>query len=219
MGTFILYKHTCPNNKCYIGITSYKNPNQRWRNGLGYYNDNELIHTKWGNAIIKYGWDNIKHEILYKNLNKEEACELEKKYIKYYKELGLSYNLTDGGDGIWGYKFTIEQKRNLSESHKGLKQSEDTIKKRVQKNIGKHRTDETKKKKSIPVIQYTLNDEYVNEYFGVREATRNTGILHINEVCNGFRKSAGGYKWKWKDINHENFKKVSNKLHNCKEII
>ena len=62
MKSFIVYKHTCPNNKCYIGITSYKNPNQRWRNGESYLGDKKHL-TKWGAAIIKYGWENIKHEI------------------------------------------------------------------------------------------------------------------------------------------------------------
>ena len=209
MGTFILYKHTCPNNKCYIGITSYKNPNQRWRNGTSYYNIYSSHNTLWGNAILKYGWDNIKHEILFKNLSKEQACKLEKEYITYYKSINLSYNLTDGGDGIWGYKFTDEQKKKLSESHKGLKQSQETINKRVQKNIGKKRTNISKQKQSIPVIQYTLNDIYINEFFGVREAQRITGIKHINEVCKGIRKSAGGYKWKWKDKNHPNFEKTT----------
>lgn len=32
---FIVYKHTSPNGKIYIGITSQV-PNHRWRNGNGY---------------------------------------------------------------------------------------------------------------------------------------------------------------------------------------
>ena len=208
MSTFIVYKHTCPNGKCYIGITSHKNPKQRWRDGRPYIGDRSKL-TKWGSAIIKYGWENIQHEILHQGITKEEACNYEKKYIKYYKELNLSYNMTDGGDGIWGYKFTEEQKRKLSESHKGLKQSQETINKRVQKNIGKHRTDNSKKKKSIPVLQYDLNGNFIAEYFGCREAVRQTGIMHITDVCKGYRKSAGGYLWKWKDPNHPNFAKIT----------
>ena len=213
MVTFILYKHTCPNNKCYIGITSRKNPNIRWRNGLAYIYNNSNHNTKFANAILKYGWDNIKHEILFDNLSKDEACELEKKYIKYFKDLNLSLNLTDGGDGIWGYKFTDEQRKKLSESHKGKKQSEETIRKRVEKNTGKKRTNSSKQKKSIPVVQYTLNNEFVNEYFGVREASRCTGIKHIGDVCKGIRKTAGNFIWRWKDQNHENFNKITKNNH------
>lgn len=170
MKTFILYKHTCPNGKCYIGITSYKNPNQRWRNGTAYISKDH--NTKWSSAIIKYGWENITHEILYDNLSKDEACQLEKDYIQLYKDKGLSYNMTEGGDGINGYKFTVEQRKHMSESHKNIKQSKETIQKRVLKNIGQKRTINTKMKRSIPVVQYTLDGIYVNEFFGAREAAR-----------------------------------------------
>lgn len=61
-----------------------------------------------------------------------------------YKEGGKSYNISDGGEGNWGYKFTDEQRKRMSESHKGKKQSEETIAKRVAKNTGKKRSDEQK---------------------------------------------------------------------------
>lgn len=32
---YCVYKHTTPNGKVYIGITS-KNPLKRWNNGIGY---------------------------------------------------------------------------------------------------------------------------------------------------------------------------------------
>lgn len=70
-------------------------------------------------------------------------------------------------------------------------------------------------KKSIPVLQYDLNNNFIKEYFGVREAERQTKISHIAEVCGGYRKTAGGYIWKWKDINHPNFiknRKMCNRI-------
>lgn len=216
MTSFIVYKHTCPNGKCYIGITSKSNPNQRWRDGRPYIGDRKHL-TKWGAAIVKYGWENILHEILHTNLTKEEACNYEKQYIKYYKDLNQCYNMTEGGDGIWGYKFTDEQRKKISDSHKGLKQSQETINKRVQKNIGQHRSDESKKKKSIPVLQFDLNGNFIKEYFGCREATRQTGIFHIVDVCKGIRKSAGGYFWKFKDENHPNFMKTTKYILNNKK--
>ena len=57
---FTVYKHTTPNNKLYIGITS-RRPQTRWANGFGYRNNEYFF-----NAISKYGWDNIKHEIYLK---------------------------------------------------------------------------------------------------------------------------------------------------------
>ena len=50
MKEFLVYKHiNIINNKIYIGITSYKNPKRRWKNGKG-YTDQSLF---W-NAILKY---------------------------------------------------------------------------------------------------------------------------------------------------------------------
>ena len=45
-----------------------------------------------------------------------------------------------------------EQREKLRESHKGKKQSSETVAKRVAKNIGKKRTDEQKAKTSKPVL-------------------------------------------------------------------
>ena len=53
---FCVYKHTCPNGKVYIGITS-KKPEYRWgKNGIGYKKQPHFCR-----AIPKYGWGNIKH--------------------------------------------------------------------------------------------------------------------------------------------------------------
>ena len=70
--TFIVYKHTSPNGKVYVGITCHK-PSVRWKkDGKGYKNN---VHF-WG-AIQMYGWDNFTHEILYEGLSEQEACQKE----------------------------------------------------------------------------------------------------------------------------------------------
>ena len=117
---FMVYKHTFPNGKVYIGITSKKKPNQRWESGIG-YSKNQIVMY---NAIQKYGWDNIKHEILFENLSKDDACKKEIELIKKYHSfihdpLCNGYNMTMGGDGIRGKKFTKEQKAKMSKSRTG----------------------------------------------------------------------------------------------------
>ena len=71
---YCVYKHTAPNGKVYIGITS-QDVLARWNHGNGYKNNKHFF-----SAIVKYGWDNIRHEILYDDLTKEDACK---------KEIGL----------------------------------------------------------------------------------------------------------------------------------
>ena len=77
---FCVYEHLFPNGKRYIGITS-KKPKTRWENGNGYDKDHQPVIY---NAIQKYGWDNIQHNIIYDNLTEQEAKQKEKELIQYY---------------------------------------------------------------------------------------------------------------------------------------
>lgn len=75
---FSVYKLTAPNNKIYIGMTSI-NPVKRWNSGYG-YDDNKMF---WED-IVKYGWDNIKREIVFTSENENEAHEAELRLILHY---------------------------------------------------------------------------------------------------------------------------------------
>ena len=83
--TWVVYSHTSPSGKVYIGITHHSDPNKRWLNGHGYKDYQTLIK----NAIKKYGWDNFEHKILYKECTEEFAKNKEKELISYYKKIGL----------------------------------------------------------------------------------------------------------------------------------
>lgn len=62
-------------------------------------------------------------------------------------------------------------------------------------------------KKSKPVLQYTLDGQFVDEYPSVAEANRQTGVYssNIHCCCKGrdyggyIIKQAGGYIWKYKE--------------------
>lgn len=83
---YIVYKHTAPNSKVYIGITGF-DPEYRWlNNGRGY-----KTQTIFFNAIIKYGWINFKHEILFENLTEKEALDKEEELIQKYKSYDRRY--------------------------------------------------------------------------------------------------------------------------------
>lgn len=93
MDNYTLYMHVVPNGKKYIGITS-KDPVKRWNGGSG-YNSNEDFHRD----IKKYGWGNIKHKILQKNMSKEEAEYWEVELIAKYHTMDpkKGYNRNSGG--------------------------------------------------------------------------------------------------------------------------
>ncbi len=102
---YSLYKHTFPNGKVYIGITS-QDPEKRWENGKGYLRLNksgEPMQKKMYSAIKKYGWENVLHEILATTDSKREIEDLERKYITEIchsdkKEFG--YNIDCGGNYV-----------------------------------------------------------------------------------------------------------------------
>ena len=77
MKTYCIYKHILPNQKVYIGQTC--DVKRRWRAC------NYVGNCFFYNAIQKYGWENITHEILEDNLTLEEANEKEKYYIALYQ--------------------------------------------------------------------------------------------------------------------------------------
>ena len=107
---YCVYCHTSPSNKKYIGISC--DPIKRWNGGKG-YSKNYYFYR----AICKYGWDNIKHEILYDNLTYEEASSIEKYLIEKLDLLdeNKGYNLRAGGDG----PLSDESRRKMSLSRIG----------------------------------------------------------------------------------------------------
>lgn len=106
------------NGKRYIGITS-KNVKRRWGNNGCAYTKSQYF----AKAIAKHGWDNIKHEILFTGLTKEEAEAKEIELIALYDLTNHKngYNIAKGGKGSVGVKASEETRRRLSISHKNGK--------------------------------------------------------------------------------------------------
>lgn len=141
-----LYVHISPSKKIYIGITKQKAEN-RWSNGYGYNR-----HPYFYNAIKKYGWDNIKHVVLFTDLTKNEAQEKEKKLIALHDATNpkYGYNMSTGGEcGASGLVCSEETKRKLSKINKGKKLSEKTKIKIGMANKGKIISKETREKQSF----------------------------------------------------------------------
>lgn len=82
---YYIYRHILPDGLSYIGKTS--DIKKRYQNGQGYKQC-----TKFNNAIIKFGWNNIKHEILFETQDEIEARKLEKEMIQKYNSIKNGYN-------------------------------------------------------------------------------------------------------------------------------
>lgn len=89
---YLIYSLTFPNNKVYIGITTdFK------RRMSQHKHSSKKRNLKLYNAIRKYGWENIKKEIISKGYTLEEINLLEIEYIVMYDSINNGYNLSPGG--------------------------------------------------------------------------------------------------------------------------
>ena len=88
---YVIYKHTSPSGKSYIGQTKH-------------YETRMIQHQRrtgcraFHAAITKYGWDNFVHEIICEGLTIDEANECEELMISEHTTLSPNgYNLHSGG--------------------------------------------------------------------------------------------------------------------------
>lgn len=198
---YSVYIHTFPNNKKYIGLTCQK-VKLRWNNGRGYKQ-----HRYMYNAILKYGWDNVNHEVI-NNLSKKEACLLEIELIKKYNSNNkkYGYNLSTGGEhGSLGVNPSQETRNKMSEKFKGRIVSSDTRSKLSKQASKQWESQDNRTKNMIlqphkrSVLQYDLKGNFLNKFITMSEASRCTKTQRskISLVCNGKRKTTGGFMWKY----------------------
>ena len=150
--TYIVYKHTSPSGKSYIGITSRTLEKRSCSQGQGYKKS-----PYFSKAIAKYGWENFTHEILFEGLTADEAYAKEKEMIAKFntRNPDYGYNKSDGGEsGSKGAKFSEETRKKMSEAHKGKPSPPHKVREK-----GWHHTEETKRKLSEMKKGKTWSDE------------------------------------------------------------
>lgn len=208
---FYIYCHTAPNGKCYIGQT-HTDPERRWNNGNGY-----KCNAYFYRSIQKYGWDNFEHSILMVLNTKEMTDLLEVKLISFFDTTNSKrgFNISKGGDGPLGVKWTEEHRQYYSKlmsgtgnSMYGKHHSEETKAAISRKLTGRKLSDEERAKKTKylldvvaksrqPVNQYDLDGNLIATHESMSAAARELGKheSQINLCCNGKRNTAYGFKW------------------------
>ncbi len=157
----IIYKLVFPNNKIYVGQTNnFKRRLNNHKNLPRNYCNRYLF-----NAIRKYGWENIKKEILLE-CNEKLADFVECSFIDEYNSTNkdFGYNLDSGGNKNKSHsKETIEKlkqytpfknkkhsgetKKKMSDCAKGRKFSKETLQKMRNAKLGRNLN--TKHKENI----------------------------------------------------------------------
>ena len=146
-----IYKITClTNGKGYVGWTK-NTPTRRFNTHVYQATHNKtkyLLHK----AIRKYGRDQFIIEVLYSSTNLIVLKNLESHYIKEqntFYQTGCGYNMTEGGDGTLGYRFSEDAKRRIGLAHKGKPKSPEQREKMSRARLGWKPSDETRAKMSV----------------------------------------------------------------------
>lgn len=138
-----------------------------------------------------------------------EECEIEQLddrevwYIEHYESTKpeKGYNRSYGGQT--SHRATEETKRKMSETKTGKKFTPEHCRKIGEANRKRKLSDETKAKISEkhkkPIVQYSIDGEFVERYDSKLTAAKKLGISpsNITNVLRGRAKTSAGYVWKY----------------------
>jgi hypothetical protein len=68
----------------------------------------------------------------------------------------------------------------------------------TKQKMRKPKTEEHKKKLSKPIIQYTLDGEFIRIWDSITQAEQELNLSHISDCCKNKRNKCGGYIWRYK---------------------
>jgi len=101
------------NHKSYVGLHSGSGLRKRWKNHLSaaLAGEGSILY----NAIRKYGPANFHVTAVWSgHISPEKLKMLERYYIRCFQTMSPNgYNLTDGGDGSFGFKHSEEYKQSM----------------------------------------------------------------------------------------------------------
>lgn len=202
------------NGKIYIGMT-YRTIQERWKEHQNDCNRRQAENRPLYRAMNKYGIENFSIEVLEKTDNPEER---ERYWIERLGSFKYGYNATLGGDGkpYVDYNLVIKtykEVQNIAEVSRILNIDVSTISKILHRNKIeiKSSTEIVKEKYGKPVGMYNDAGELLKTFSTLTDAARYLieqnkvpfysalkGITaHIGKVCNGKRKTAYKYIWKY----------------------
>lgn len=161
---FCVYKITnLVNGKIYIGKTS--DINTRWNKHVKIAsNQEDKAHQYLHRSINKYGAENFTIEKLESRLTEQESFNREIFWIKTLdsKNPNVGMNLTDGGEGATGLKWSEDSRKKIrgSNNHNFGKITPDSVKEKLKiASTGRKLSNETKIKISKSHKNKIISDE------------------------------------------------------------
>lgn len=195
------------NQKVYIGKTT-SSINRRWNQHKSELNKNKDVNRPLYKAIRKYGVKNFIIEMI-EECPSEIVNEREIYWIQQYDSYHNGYNATLGGDGksYVNYEIVINlwnQGLNCKQICEKTSYSNDTVCKildeyGIPRESRKSRGYQSQSK-SVEMIDKNTNEVLIT-FPSIQKALKflnKEGSSHISGVCKGTRKTAYGYKWRYK---------------------
>ena len=181
------------NAKSYIGKTIY--PKERIQKHFSGSSACPALH----NAIKKYGKDAFVVEILEEDVPEHLLAKFECLHIRFWNaKVPNGYNLTDGGEGMSGWKASQETRRKISEAQKGKSLSPE------------HRRKLSEAKKGTPSHNKgkTLSPEHRRK---ISEANQNRSPEHRQKLSKSLKGRTVWNKGKTDIYSDATLKQMSNK--------
>ena len=168
---------------CKSCAKEYKKAYRHTKEGLArqIYGHQKLSSKRRNHPLPNYTSDKLKEWLFSQKLFHE--------LFDNWKASGFDKMMVPSCDRIDDYKpYTLENLQLMSWNDNFLKGHRD-------------RKNGVNNKMNKPVIQLTLDGQVVGVYHSMMQASRETGINvgNIHSACNGRYKTAGGFKWKYKD--------------------
>lgn len=162
------------NGKKYIGLTSRS---LRVRQIQHISDSKKVSSSLFHRALKKYGEENFTWEVLEAGIPKDLLPKKEQEYIEKYNTFTCGYNLTLGGEGVFGYKKSEESKAKIAKALRGKKKtaqhlannrkyreehplSEDTLLRMSLAHKGKKPSEETRRKLSMALAGRQFSEEH-----------------------------------------------------------
>jgi group I intron endonuclease len=217
-----IYKFTNKvNGKIYIGQT--KSVTSRLRDHL---RNTEKCPFKSDLAL--YGWKAFKFEVLEfiedPNSMDNLLSKKEQFYIDIHIKMGINFDTMFYNDVVFvesgSYKMSPEHKEKLSLARTNIKlstehiqsMSETSRKRNAVESLKKHKPtreniSKALRKRSIHILQYNLNGDFIKEYETQADAAKAVGKenceYNINKALKKIMNQAYGYQWRYYKENYE----------------
>lgn len=208
----IIYKTTnLINGKIYIGRDT--------KNNSKYLGSGKILK----NAILKYGKNNFKKEILEFGTSNFDLNEKEIKWIEFYNSTNpeIGYNITKGGTGgrtynkkIYQYSLDgnfIKKWNSISECSFTLKLDNSCLSKAAKGELIKHgdfmwryvkhnKINPYHDNKSTPILQKTINNIKIKKWNSINEIEKKLKY-DVSNIIASIKRNGTAYGYRWEKIN------------------